>query len=173
MLENVRNFQLTDVGKYRCSSSFFFLLRDHNHQVDYFCRYGACWVCLCRHNPPNSDMDYRVFIVRTNVSACDCARGCTDTEKESALKVDSGKKIPCLTGESNPRQRCGGPMLYRLSYIPYFPAVPMYTCRTTPQPKLSDLLRYCVFSVIHFFHDILSVLPASGASENVQNQASP
>ena len=32
--------------------------------------------------------------------------GCTDTERESALKVDSGRKIPCRTGDSNPRQYC-------------------------------------------------------------------
>ena len=37
-----------------------------------FVAYGACWVCLCCHNPPNSDMDYRIFNVRTNVKACDC-----------------------------------------------------------------------------------------------------
>ena len=28
-------------------------------------------------------------------------RGCAGTTRESALKVDSGRKIPCLTGESN------------------------------------------------------------------------
>ena len=38
--------------------------------------------------------------------------------KESALKVDSGRKIPCCTGESNQRQRRAGPTLYQLSYIP-------------------------------------------------------
>ena len=31
--------------------------------------------------------------MRTDVNACDCTRGCTDTGRESALKVDSGKKI--------------------------------------------------------------------------------
>ena len=31
--------------------------------------------------------------------------------KESALKVDSGRKIPCRTRESNLRQRRGRPML--------------------------------------------------------------
>ena len=31
--------------------------------------------------------------------------------RESALKVDSGRKIPCRTGESNLRQRRAGPML--------------------------------------------------------------
>ena len=45
--------------------------------------------------------------------------GCTDTVRESALKVDSGRKIPCRTGESNLRRRCAGPILYQLSYIPY------------------------------------------------------
>ena len=33
-------------------------------------------------------MDYGIFNVRTNVNACDCTRGCTDTVKESALKVE-------------------------------------------------------------------------------------
>ena len=44
--------------------------------------------------------DYGIFNVRTDVNACDCTRGCTDTVRESALKVDSGRKIPCRTGES-------------------------------------------------------------------------
>ena len=53
-----------------------------------------CWVCLCCRNPSNSDMDYRFFTVHTNslVLASDCIQECTDTERESALKVDSGKK---------------------------------------------------------------------------------
>ena len=80
--------------------------------------YDTCWVCLCFYNPPNSDMDYRIFNVRTDVNACDCARGCTDTVRESALNVDSGRKIPCRTGESNLRQRRAGPKAYQLSYIP-------------------------------------------------------
>ena len=29
-----------------------------------FCRYSACWVCFYFHNPPDSDMDYRIFNVR-------------------------------------------------------------------------------------------------------------
>ena len=39
-------------------------------------------------NPPNSDMDYGIFNVRTDIKACDCTRGCTDIVRESALKVD-------------------------------------------------------------------------------------
>ena len=45
-------------------------------------------------------------------------RGCTDTVRESALKVDSGRKIPCRTRESNLRRQRAGLMLYHLSYIP-------------------------------------------------------
>ena len=69
-------------------------------------------------NPPNSDMDYGIFNVHTDVNACDCTWGCADTARESALKADSGRKIPCRTGESNLRRRRAGLMLYQLSYIP-------------------------------------------------------
>ena len=72
--------------------------------------YGACWVCSCCRNPPNSDMDYRIFIVRTDVNACDCTPGCTGTVRESAWKLDSRGKIPCRTRESNLGQRRAGPM---------------------------------------------------------------
>ena len=63
--------------------------------------YSACWVFQCFLNPPNSDMDYRIFNEHTGVNACDCTQGCMDTLRESALKVDSGRKIPCGTGESS------------------------------------------------------------------------
>ena len=59
-----------------------------------------------------------IFNVRTYVKACDCNEGCTDTGKESVLKVDSGRKLPCRTGESNLLQRRAGSTLYQLSYIP-------------------------------------------------------
>ena len=39
------------------------------------------------------------------VNACDCARRCTDTVRESAVKVDSRRKVPFRTGESNMRRR--------------------------------------------------------------------
>ena len=82
--------------------------------------YGACWVFKCFHNPSNSDMDSRIFNARTDVNACDCALGCTDTVRESALQVDSGRKISCRTGKLNLRRRRTGPMFYQLSYIPTF-----------------------------------------------------
>ena len=55
--------------------------------------------------------------------------GCTDTVRESALKVDSGRKIPCRTGESNQRWRRAGPMLYQLSYIPTKQSFTVFTKR--------------------------------------------
>ena len=63
-------------------------------------------------------MDYGIFKVRTDVNACDCTRVCTDTIREAALKFDSGRKIPCRTGESNLLRQRAGPALYQLSYIP-------------------------------------------------------
>ena len=43
---------------------------------------GACWMFLCFHNPPiNSDIDYKIFNVRKDVTACGCTRQCTDTRK--------------------------------------------------------------------------------------------
>ena len=63
------------------------------------------------HNLPNSDMDYRIFNVPTDVNVYDCTRGCMDTVRESELNVDSGRKIPCRIGKSNLRQRRDGPML--------------------------------------------------------------
>ena len=80
--------------------------------------YSACWMFQCFHNPPNSDVGYGIFNVRTDVNACDCTRWCTDTGRESALKVDSERKIPCRTGKSNLSRQRDGPTLYKLSYTP-------------------------------------------------------
>ena len=38
------------------------------------------------------DMDYRILNVHTGVNACNCTRACKDIVRESALKVDSGRK---------------------------------------------------------------------------------
>ena len=65
-------------------------------------------------------MKYGILNVRTNVNAYDCTQGCTDTVRESALKGESRRKIPCRTGESNLRRQRAGPMLYQLSYIPAY-----------------------------------------------------
>ena len=47
--------------------------------------------------------------------------GCSDTERESALEVDSGRKMLCCTGGSNPFQHCAwlfSRTLYQWSYAP-------------------------------------------------------
>ena len=63
-------------------------------------------------------MDYGIFNAHTDVNACDCTWECMDIARESALKVDSGRKIPRSTGESNLRRQRAGPTLYQLSYTP-------------------------------------------------------
>ena len=55
--------------------------------------YGACRAFECFHNPTNSGMDYRSFNVRMRLHT----QWCTDTARESALNVDSGRKIPYRT----------------------------------------------------------------------------
>ena len=46
-----------------------------------FPTYGAHWVfLLLPFNPPNSDMDHKIFSARTDVSACDCTRKRVCTE---------------------------------------------------------------------------------------------
>ena len=52
-------------------------------------------------NSLNSDMDYGIFNMHTNENACGCTWECTDTVRKSALKVDSGRKIPWCTWELN------------------------------------------------------------------------
>ena len=73
-------------------------------------------------------MDYGVFNVRTDINACDCTRGCTDTVRESALKIESGRKIICRTGVSNLRQRRAGQTLYQPRFIPTL-KLAMFTVR--------------------------------------------
>ena len=63
-------------------------------------------------------MDYGIFNVCTDVNACNCMWGCPDTVRESALQVDSERKILYCTRESNLCWWRAGPMLYQLSYIP-------------------------------------------------------
>ena len=64
-------------------------------------------------------MDYGIFNVRTYINACDCTSGCADTVRESALKVDFERKIPCRTvNRTSVGDVSAVPMLYQLSYIP-------------------------------------------------------
>ena len=51
---------------------------------------------------------FGIFNVCTD-DACNSTQGCADTVRESALEADSGRKIPCHTGDSNPCQYCTWP----------------------------------------------------------------
>ena len=86
-------------------------------------------------------MAYRIFNMRTDVNACESTWVCTDKVRESALKVDSGRKISCRTVELNLPQWHAGPALYQPSYIP---------THFTPLLKLSSL--YNVFSLVSSKH---------------------
>ena len=98
--------------------------------------HAACFrVSLIQQTTANSDTDCRIFNVHTDVTACDCTQGCTDTVRESALKVGSGRKIPSRTGESNLPQRRAGPELYPLSYIPTLGALRLNSPSKTIQER--------------------------------------
>ena len=56
-----------------------------------------------------------IFNVRADVKACDCTRGLYGHRKRVCTEIDSGRKIPCLTGESNQPQRRAGSTFYQLS----------------------------------------------------------
>ena len=86
-----------------------------------------------------------------HVNACDCMQGCMDTARESAQKVDSGRKIPFCNEESNLHQFLAGLTLYQPSYIPtlFFPPFLLQqeaTCVTD-----SDLYLW-----FHFLNCLLS-----------------
>ena len=83
-----------------------------------FVAYGACWVCLCRHNPPNSDMDSRIFIMCTDVNACNCTQGLRTPKESLQWKLTLGRKSLAA-----PRNRtCISGVTFwcsnQLSYIP-------------------------------------------------------
>ena len=73
--------------------------------------HAGCYGVFRIHRTLTWTLGNGIFSMRTDVNTCDCARGCTDNIRESALKVDSGRKIPCRTGESNLCLRPAGPML--------------------------------------------------------------
>ena len=50
-------------------------------------------------------MGFRIFIMRTDVNACNCSQGCPDTCGKSTPEVDSRRKISCRTKELNLPQR--------------------------------------------------------------------
>ena len=84
--------------------------------------------------------------------------GCTNTVRESALKVVSGGKIPCRTEESNLCQWRAGPTLYQLSYIP-IPFVCYSLYILTSWPLLCLLVTVNVVIIIIITKYLLSANP--------------
>ena len=72
----------------------------HSYQcVQYLCVSKRWYGCRC--------LGFSAY-TQMLMHAIDCTRGlyCTHTIRESALEVDSGRKSPCHTGDSNPHQYC-------------------------------------------------------------------
>ena len=77
--------------------------------VSYFHVCKQCYGCQC----------LEFFNVGTNMIPAIVHRGHTDTIREFALGVDSWRKIPCFTRDSNPHQYCPwlfSWLLYQLRY---------------------------------------------------------
>ena len=63
-------------------------------------------------------MDYKIFITSAQMLMHAVAHeGCTDTDRESALKVDYRRQIPSRNGDSKLSQQRAGLTLYPLGYI--------------------------------------------------------
>ena len=63
-------------------------------------------------------------------------KGCTDTVRESAPEVDSGRKIPCSSRDSNLRQYCAWLLSRTLNLLSH------------PHPMLCRCLPICYCSLI-------------------------
>ena len=81
---------------------------------------GVCYISV----HPTNGMTANTWVSKcacTYINACNCTQHtrvmCTpedhmNTGRESALKVDSGRKIPCCTGELNLHQHYARPDVY-------------------------------------------------------------
>ena len=82
--------------------------------------FSACWVFSCFCNPPNSDMDYRVFIMRTWSFLCVRAHtGVGHTDSKSAQHFWLGKThkfFLCSWQDSNLHPLDPSLILYQLSH---------------------------------------------------------
>ena len=81
------------------------------------------------HNPPNSDMDYRIFNARTDVNACDCTQGMYGHHKESLhWKLTLGEKSFAAPGN----RTCVSGVLVRISTN--WTTSPPLLCHVQPFP---------------------------------------
>ena len=90
----------------------------HSNRKTSATHFYQCVQCLCVLTVDWLPV-FWVFHVADMLMRAIALGGCTDTVRDSALEVVSGRKIPCLTGDSNPRQYCAwlfSRKLYQLSY---------------------------------------------------------
>ena len=66
--------------------------RESKLQQLHYPTYGACWVLWCFHNPLNSDFDYGIFNVLTDINPWNCIQECTDTRKRVCTESWLGEK---------------------------------------------------------------------------------
>ena len=147
------------------------LMHLHQHSYNHVVRsaiiFSARWVFSCFCNLPNSDMDYRIFIVIILVRAC-THRGWAHRQRVSATFLtwkNSHIFLVLLTG-FEPSSLFVAPTLYQLSH-----PVTSLTCFTLPSPYLTSSLYLTVHhlsspykdSVHHFtsslhltFHHLIS-----------------
>ena len=107
---------------------------------------------------------FGIFNMSTDVDACNCAQsGCLDTISESALKVDSGRKIPCRSGDSNLHQYCiwlFSWTLYQLSYSLFLMCLSVWSWHGSRSHSLWCLsgvlydVGMCVARLYHFWNSV-------------------
>ena len=104
--------------------------------------YGACWVFSCFHNPPNSERTTGSLLCAQMLMHAIAHRGAWSHVRESALRADSGRKIPCHTRELNLRQWCAGLMLHQLGAT-YPPPIHSWQKGNHKVPKISHRVKFC------------------------------
>ena len=112
----------------------------------------ACWICSCFRNPLNSDMDYRIFNVRTRGHSCACVRiytrGVGHPKTEPAKHFSLGKThsvfLVLLTSGLEPK-KLGSAMLWLIAF-PLGKASPNFPRSSTGTRKLSHVLRLWLVS---------------------------
>ena len=85
----------------------------HSYQcVQYFCVQAMVWLPV-----------FGIFDMHTDVDVCNCTQGLYGHHSESALEVDSGRKIPCCIEDLSPCEYCAwlfSRTLYQLNYPQHY-----------------------------------------------------
>ena len=132
------------------------------------CKSSTTHSCQCVRCFPVSKQWYGCqclgFLTCAQMLMCATACVLTDTVTESALETDSGRKIPCCTGDSNPYPYYSwlfGQMHYQLSYSCQFMKI-QNTCNKTPlrasakTHEYTGMPRICWSQTPHQTYMILS-----------------